>query len=326
MKTFNGTTKNGLNYLFGILMNKKTVVSRVAFWRIPHTSGKEDVRLRIGRYKKTHSLDIAEEEIPEVSEPKSTLTLDNEEFFNLIEFLQDNYEPFRKGIKEYIPVTSDLDKESIEHLKAIFVNSEKSKLIDFVVKNNILPEDLLISLQLISKINAVKEFEEMLSNDLTEHKWQDWFEKNDWVLGSEFVRILDEREIDTSNISDFLMEAYDGFLDIIEIKRPDGNLIFWMDKKDHENLVPSIDLIKAITQASKYIYEVEREANSVKFLERVDNVKTIKPRCILIFGRSNDWKNEHMEAYRILNSEFHNLTILTYDHVLKRAKRLLNLK
>jgi hypothetical protein len=64
------------------------------------------------------------------------------------------------------------------------------------------------------------------------------------------------------------MEAYDGFLDIIEIKRPEGNLKFWMDKKDHDNLVPSTDLIKAITQASKYIYEVEREANSNKFLEK----------------------------------------------------------
>lgn len=326
MKTHKGTTQNGLDFLFGILNEKKSVVSRVAFWKIPHSHNENDVRLKIGRYKRKTGLSTNNEEIPEVSEPKSALTLDNEEFHNLIEFLQDNYEPFRKGIKEYIPVTSDLDKESIEHLKAIFLNSNKTELLDFVLNNNILPEELIISLQHIKKINAVKEFEEMLSNNLKEHKWQDWFEKNDWVLGSEFVRILDEREIDTSNISDFLMEAYDGFLDIIEIKRPDGNLTFWMDKKDHNNLVPSIDLIKAITQASKYIYEVEREANSVKFLERVDNVKTIKPRCILIFGRSTDWINEHKEAYRILNSEFHNLTILTYDHVLKRAKRILNMK
>lgn len=325
MKTFNGTTKNGLNYLFGLLANKKTVVSRVAFWMIPHTSNKEDVRLKIGRYKKAHQFDTAEEEIPEVNDPKSSLTLDSEEFHNLIEFLQDNYEPFRKGIKDYIPVTSNLDKEGIEHLKAIFLNSNKTELLDFVISNNVLPEDLILSLQNIKKINAVREFEEMLSNNLTEHKWQSWFESNDWVLGSEFVRILDEREIDTANISDFLMEAYDGFLDIIEIKRPGGTLNFWLDKKDHENLVPSVELIKAITQASKYIYEVEREANSIKFLERIDNVKTIKPRCILIFGRSNDWVSDHKEAYRILNSEFHNLTILTYDHVLSRAKRLLDM-
>ena len=81
-------------------------------------------------------------------------------------------------------------------------------------------------------------------------------------------------------------------------------------------------MTKAVTQATKYIFEVEREANSVKFLEKVGNVKTIKPRCILIFGRSNDWNYEQREAYRILNSSYHNLSIMTYDHVLSRAKRI----
>ena len=60
----------------------------------------------------------------------------------------------------------------------------------------------------------------------------------------------------------------------------------------------------------------------MKFLDRVDGVRTVKPRCVLVFGRSNDWTPAQAEAYRILNSGFHNLTILTYDHVLMRAKRI----
>jgi hypothetical protein len=102
-------------------------------------------------------------------------------------------------------------------------------------------------------------------------------------------------------------------------------LQFWASALDHGNYVPSSDLTKAITQASRYIYEVEREANSVKFLERVGGVKTVKPRCILVFGRSNDWNEEQAEAYRIMNAGFHNLTVLTYDHVLTRAKRIVGL-
>jgi Domain of unknown function (DUF4263) len=119
------------------------------------------------------------------------------------------------------------------------------------------------------------------------------------------------------------MQAYDGFVDIIEIKRPEGSIRFWADTRDHDNYIPSSDLTKAIMQATRYIYEVEREANSVKFLERVGNIKTIKPRCVLIFGRSQDWNSDQREAYRILNASFHNLTIMTYDHVLARAKRML---
>ena len=172
------------------------------------------------------------------------------------------------------------------------------------------------------RIKAIEEFQTMLSNDLVESGWQNWFEKNSWILGSEFVRVLDERTIDPKNITDFLMEAYDGFLDIIEIKRPEGGMEFWSKTLDHGNHIPSTDLIKAITQASSYIYEVEREANSVKFLESVDGVKTVKPRCILIFGRCNNCSAEQIEAFRILNSGYHNLSIMTYDHVLARAKRI----
>lgn len=315
-------TENGIEYLFGLLKDKTKTITRAAFWKIPHkNTGQEDICLKVGRYNKNgFAPDTLENE-----NPKSELTLDNEEFQNLLKFLWENYEPFKKGVKKYIPIDQKFDQKSIEHLRAIFDNPDKQKVLDFIAKNNILPDDLVAGLQNQARIKAVQEFETMLEQDLVEQKWQEWFKRNDWVLGSEFVRILDERGIDTANITDYLMQAYDGFLDIVEIKRPQGSLRFWADSQDHGNYVPSSDLTKAVTQATKYIYEVEREANSVKFLERVGNVKTIKPRCILIFGRSNGWNDEQKEAYRILNSSYHNLTIMTYDHVLKRAKRILGI-
>jgi len=317
-----GKTEDGIQYLFGLLKEKAKTITRVAFWKIPHTnSQQEDICLKVGRYNKK-GFDVSK---PENVNPKSELTLDNEEFQKLLDFLSDNYEPFKKGVKKYIPIDEKFDLKSIEHLKAIFDNPNKKEVLKFIAENNILPSDLIVSLQNQIRISAVKEFENMLSQNLVEQKWQEWLKKNDWILGSEFVKILDEREIDTANISDYLMQAYDGFLDIVEIKRPEGSLRFWEDTLDHGNYVPSTDLTKAITQATKYIYEVEREANSVKFLERVGNVKTIKPRCILIFGRSDEWNDEQKEAYRILNSSYHNLTIMTYDYVLLRAKRILNI-
>ena len=47
---------------------------------------------------------------------------------------------------------------------------------------------------------------------------------------------------------------------------------------------------------------------------------------MLIFGRSEDWDDEQREAFRILNSNYHNLTIMTYDHVLERAERMIGIK
>jgi hypothetical protein len=226
-------------------------------------------------------------------------------------------------VKAFIPLDKPYDKENAAQIRALFSLPDKQRLIQFILSNDVIPEDVAAGLQQARRVRAIKQFEVMLEEDKKEHVWQDWFQKNSWVLGSEFVRILDERHIDVQNISDFLMEAYDGFLDIVEIKRPEGDLRFWATALDHGNYIPSSDLTKAITQSSRYIYEVEREANSVKFLERVGHIKTVKPRCILIFGRSNDWDSHQVEAYRIMNAGFHNLTLMTYDHVLGRAKRII---
>ena len=315
---------------FTILREKKTVISRAALWKIPHNSGIEDVRLKIGRYKKAmlatgSSFLIEEPESPEMGAPKSELTLDQEEFANLIKFLQDNYEPFKAGVKAYIPLDSPFELDSAKQIKALFSLPDKQQIVKFILENDVIPEQLRLGLEQARRVKAIGFFEKMLSGNLKENPWQKWFEKHNWVLGTEFVRVLDEKHIDTKNISDFLLQAYDGFLDIVEIKRPEGGMKFWSDTLDHGNHIPSSHLVKAIAQATKYIFEVEREANSSKFLESVGGVRVVKPRAVLIFGRSHEWSPSQKEAYRILNSSYSNLTILTYDHVLQRAKRIVGI-
>lgn len=303
-----------------VLLNKKTVITRAVFWKIPHASEKEDIRLKLGRYKK--SADFYDEETTETLEPKSELTLDHEEFQSLITFLQESYEPFRQGIKAFLPLDRPFAPANAEQIRALFSLPEKREIVEFILKHKLISSDLAAGLRQAHRARAVREFEQMLMDDLVESPWQEWFQRNSWVLGSQFVRVLDERHIDTTHISDFLMQAYDGFLDIVEIKRPERGLQFWAANLDHDNYIPSQHLTKAITQATRYIYEVEREANSVKFLDRVGGVRTVKPRCILIFGRSVNWGQKQIESYRILNSGYHNLTILSYDHVLQRARKI----
>ena len=179
------TTQEGIGYLVGLLRDKTKTVTRAILWKIPHANPQqEDISLKIGRYNKNGFTP----ETLEIENPKSELTLDNEEFQKLLEFLSENHEPFKKGIKRYIPIDEKFDQESVEHLKAFFDNPDKQKLLDFVAKNDILPEDLIAGLQNQARINAVEQCETML-----EQEWQEWFKRNDWVLGSEFVRIWDER-------------------------------------------------------------------------------------------------------------------------------------
>ncbi len=305
---------------FTVLKNKKTVITRAGFWKVPHNTRDDEVFLKVGRYQKPKDWDGEEE--PEILKPKSELTLDSEEFESLLGFLKDNYEPFKSGTKAFIPLDSPYDNDTATQVKQLLNLPDRERMLGFLIENDVIPRDLEIGLSHARRARAIDEFNYLLESDLVEHRWQSWFEENSWVLGSDFVKVLDERSIDTKNISDFLMKSYDGFLDIVEIKRPEGGLKFWSSSLDHGNWIPHNDLVKAITQAAIYIHEVEREANDLRFYERV-GVKAIKPRCTLIYGRSDGWRKEQQEAFRILNSSYHNLTIMTYDHVLDRARRIL---
>ncbi len=165
---------------------------------------------------------------------------------------------------------------------------------------------------------AVEEFERLLSDNANEHKSQPWFQSNAWVLGSDCVRILDARKIDVTNIADFLVGAYDGRADIVELKRP--GLAFWQTEKDHDNYLPHSDLVAAIIQAQNYQFALEGELDSRKTYERLNGVPIAKPCSLLIHGRSNDWIDKQFEAERLLNPGFTNLNVITYDQVLRRAK------
>lgn len=307
--------------LVQLIRIRPRVLTRAIFWKVPHNNSDDEIHLKIGRYNRPK--DWNETETLELDKPKSELTLDGEEFGNLIEFISSNYEPFKDGARAFLPLDNPFDVQNAEQIKQLLNIDDKRGMLQFLLNNDVIPEELEVGLAHARKLKAIDEFQYLLESDFTENKWQTWFEKNSWVLGSDFVKILDERAIDTSNISDFLMQSYDGFLDVIEIKRPEGGLKFWGSALDHGNCYPHSDLIKAITQSISYIHEIELQANDMKFFERVGKVKTVKPRCTLIFGRSNGWNQAQQEAFRILNSSYHNLTIMTFDHVLERAKRII---
>lgn len=312
--TINKTDK-GMDYKIKRLKTKKLAYSEAAFWKIPHkTENKADICLKIGRYKNNGS--------PETDTPKSELTLDNDEFLNLVSFIQAYYKPLELGVNSFIPVDNSNSMQLLQKFKAIMGSDEETAKI--LLDSGLLSDNITLAIDLMKKKAGFDEFCNTINNNLLESHWQSWFKNNKWILGSEYLHILDERTIDPQNIADYLVKAFDGFLDIVEIKKPNG-LKFWMDAKDHNNYVPSSDLIKAITQCQNYIFEIEQEANSNKFIQRTQGARVIKPRCLLIYGRSNNWNEKQQEAYRILNASYNQITILTYDHLLLRAKNILGL-
>lgn len=151
-----------------------------------------------------------------------------------------------------------------------------------------------------------------------EEVWQKFFSKNSWILGADFVEVLDERRIDVENITDYLLKSFDGFVDIVELKLPTAP--FWTDEN-----IPRSELTGASMQCNRYILQTERKINDLEFNKKIQNTPIVKPRITLIYGRSQSWGDNEKEAYRVLNSSYSNLNIITYDHLLERAKRLISI-
>jgi hypothetical protein len=181
----------------------------------------------------------------------------------------------------------------------------------------------------VQRKNAIAQFESLLTDEqaFTKYKerlgvgkneevWQKFFEANSWILGSDFVEILDERVIDEENETDIPVKDYDGFVDIIELKLPSVN--FWTADN-----IPTAELTKAIMQCMRYLTEMERRMNDRKKTDAL-GADILKPKITLIYGRSNNWEKEQREQFKILNSSFHDIAILSYDHVLERAKRIMS--
>ena len=254
------------------------------------------------------------------TEPKSAVTLRPEEFERLLDFLEEKVQPLKSGAKKFVVIESDAQADMLRKLRIVIQRSGVAQILEMIEEYNLMPHEVLSAVINRDRLRAIAEFERMLEADSPERDWQAWFQRNDWVLGSDFVAILDERSIDTRNIADYLVQAADKHLDIIEIKRP--SLKFWNCQLDHDNLVPNTDLVKAWTQAQNYIFELEREMNSVKTIKRYGGCPIAKPRALLIHGRSNDWSYEHYRAQRLLNGGLSCVQILTYDQVLAKAKRI----
>ncbi len=223
------------------------------------------------------------------------------------------------------------DKEKLENLLNLVATDPtgKDKLIEIVKNFKLIKKgdiDDLVERQKAVKcfdtiLNSEKEFKklkEQLEIGKDEEVWQRFFQKHDWILGSDYVEILDQRNIDEQNITDYLLESYDGFVDIIELKLHSAS--FWT-----KELNPSATLIKAIMQCIKYISETEKKIDSKKFNDKLGDSSVVKPKITLIYGRSNKWDDTERENYRILNSSFHNISVLTFDHVLERAKRIVGI-
>ena len=285
----------------------------------PSRDGATQTTMKVG----TYAMSVVKPDFrqPVYEQAKCEVKLRPAEFEAFVAFLEQKLGPLKVRAERYVAVEDAESGEILDALAARLRGREGQALVEAMLERGLLPDDLVAAALHRERAAAIEEAERMLNEDLPERDWQAWLQANDWVLGSAHVAVLDDRRIDLANVADYLLEAEDRHLDVVEIKRP--SLGFWAAQRDHGNLYPHADLTKAIVQAQAYLLRLEGEMDSKKTSDRYGGCPIACPRATLIHGRSATWGDDELHAQRLLNGGFSRLQVFTYDQVLKRAGRVL---
>lgn len=234
--------------------------------------------------------------------------------------------------KDYTSAILTNDEVTIDLVKQI-LRSEKNKDTIYQLFKEQYPEldKKILTYKLVqARKIALDEFKTSLAdpNKKERNYWQPFLEKNRWMFGLSYFVLLDESRIDLWDTADYLFESEDGFIDIAEIKHP--HIEFWQkdssgNYKKYRNFIQHSEELKgAITQATNYIFQVEKKFSDPDWCRKNSCETPVKPKCTVIFGRSDEWAIEEKTAFRLLNDSLHGIEVITFDHLYNRASKVLN--
>ncbi|OGZ04929.1 MAG: hypothetical protein A2845_04285 [Candidatus Lloydbacteria bacterium RIFCSPHIGHO2_01_FULL_49_22] len=149
-----------------------------------------------------------------------------------------------------------------------------------------------------------------------------WIGANLWVFGVEYYKKHTFRKIGEDNSeADIVLETPDGFISLIEVKRPSvGSPLFRYDTS-HRCHFPTSPFSEAIGQSLIYLQRIE---DYKKTLSIQHSVRILRPRVQLILGRSDAFTEDEKKALHFLNSSLHDIDILTYDQLIQNGKQIIS--
>ena len=220
----------------------------------------------------------------------------------------------KKIVKKFI--SEDLYHQALDEL----AKSEEVDLTEFIDEERNKKRREVIRL-LRERLESGIDYPETSGND----SWQKFIHDNHWLAGVNYVKPIEKAKINLSGVMpDFMYPSVDGFIDIFELKLPKHPVI--KQDPDHEgSWVWRSNVSAAIGQVVNYLEEMGRFRleieNKIKDVYSLD-VAIIRPRAIILIGRSNGWSQPQKNALRKLNSFLHDIEVMTYDELLARAERL----
>ena len=234
-------------------------------------------------------------------------------------------------LKEFFP-----ECDRYEKIFDSFINKK-----DLTLKKicNTKPSNANLQIEYAQFKSVLSQLNEMLSSSVTiaEPKWQNQIKDIVCLLYPKYI--YSSREIEFSGIDaykkkpDFILVDSNGYIDILEIKKPDVQLLTEQASYRH-NYIPVRELAGAVQQIEKYIFclnsldtskqRVIEKLKSDPVLKDID-VEIVNPQGMLILGRSNDFNSQQKRDFELIKRQYKNIAdIMTYDDLLHRLQNIIS--
>jgi Domain of unknown function (DUF4263) len=171
--------------------------------------------------------------------------------------------------------------------------------------------------------SAADELEDLLRT-AGETELQRFLEKNPWLLGLDYAQVRPRQPIPRGAV-DFLLERFDGFHDLLELKSPSDH-IFESNRRDDPIRSPSAyrlsrPLALALAQVHAY-RDVLRHEDVTESLYGLFHTR--EPRIIIVIGRASELSEQEERLLRELNRSLHRVEIVPFDVLARRARAVLD--
>lgn len=161
-----------------------------------------------------------------------------------------------------------------------------------------------------------------------EDAWQEEILKIIQVLFPQYILSLREKNLPMlfghGKRVDFLLINSAGYLDIMEIKHPDVEIL--SKRRARNNIAPKRELSDCAMQVETYLHAL---TNSDKIMEKLKKnvmnkysieIKVLNPSGIILMGyNENDWSDEERQAIEIIRRQYRHISdVVTYNDLLER--------
>ena len=187
-------------------------------------------------------------------------------------------------------------------------------------------------IELVTLEMLIERYEKMLGKKLPEHRWQNFFNENLFILGLAFgypvVKVKDQASVGGRKLSgkgdkvtDFLVKnSLTNNTAIFEIKKPQTTLLNNRPLRDGI-FTPSGELSGSINQALDQKYKFQKEIAQIKDNSGIYDIESYAVHCCLIIGTIPEG-NEQKKSFELFRRNSKDVEIITFDELQEKLKQL----